>query len=163
MNNKIEIIIAARLKLQSTQTALNRNFGFYSFASVSDLKNIKFCNEYLEMAPEKQKEFRILLGGLVNEQITYKFLAGVLKGYGFSIEQLNEKTPETFQQSLFKISKETGQDFNIVSKIARQLAKRGLNSEEVINKTKDAATLCKLAGTDYDKALRAFYVLQEQY
>jgi hypothetical protein len=116
------------------------------------------------MEEAKRKEFRSLIGGVVNDHLTYKLMAGLMSNYGLAIQSESQDLPvETLEQSLFKISKETGLTFNTVSKIARQLSKRGLSSDAVITKARDVAVLCKLAGMDYDKALRAIYAAEESF
>lgn len=68
---KIESIINARLKLQSTQKALFEEFGLH----ISGLNYLKTVAEsFHQWDKDKQKQFAFIIGGRTNLKYTFNYL-----------------------------------------------------------------------------------------
>lgn len=69
---------------------------------------------------------------------------------GLSINQLSQ-----FSSKLFGIANLTGQSFKVVSQVALDFSRQGLNATETLKRTADAMTLVRIGGTDTETAVKA--------
>jgi len=82
-------VINARLKFQATQVKLNRELGLYNLDSTNHI-NFKLLAEFLQWPPEKQRHFKVTIGGATNEWHTTRYINQLLRDYKI-IEEKAEK------------------------------------------------------------------------
>lgn len=70
----IELVIAERLKLQSTQKKINELMGCTYDISISAIKSLSFMDKLKSFDTQKQKSIIITLGGHANLQKTTNYL-----------------------------------------------------------------------------------------
>ena len=66
---------------------------------------------------------------------------------------LNQKQIAEFGAELFNVAKGSSQSFEMVSEAAKELARQGLDSEKVLQRTADAMNLAKLSGISASSAV----------